>query len=125
MHCAALLFTRRVIGEPPTLESVFDQITAPKFPARVDELTIWARLFYSSSEVGPHDLQLLIWDQEERREIGSSLGTLNLPERPERPHPSNDLTINLANADLPHRGEYEFRLIVDGSLIGAVWLTVN
>lgn len=126
MHCAALLFARRVNTEATTsLEGIYDQITAPSFPAVVDDLVIWARLFYSADEAGAHEVSLGIVDGQSSNVIGTTSGQLILPERPERLHPSNDLTINLTNAELQHAGEYEFRLSVDGQLVGVVWLTVD
>ena len=125
MHCAALLFTQRVRSEPTTLEGVFDEITAPSFPATVPDLTIWARLFYEAGEAGHHELGLSIWDMSNGERIGTSGADILLPARPERGHPSNDITFNISNSQIPHPGEYEFRLMLDSEVAGSVWLTVT
>jgi len=124
VHCAALLFTQQVTNEPTTLKGVYDQITAPTFPATVPELTIWARLMYSAEEAGLHNVGVTIWDMLNGEQIGTSGGPIDLPRRPERGHPSNDITFNVSNGQIPHAGEYEFRLSLDGETAGSVWLTV-
>ncbi|MFI5267041.1 MAG: DUF6941 family protein [Chloroflexota bacterium] len=125
MHCAALLFTRQVKNEPTTLEGVYDQITAPSFPATVPDLIIWARLMYSAQEAGAHSIAVTIWDMFNGEQIGTSGGQVELPQRPDRGHPSNDITFNISNGQIPHAGEYEFRLSLDDQAAGSVWLTVT
>ncbi|MGI9145339.1 MAG: DUF6941 family protein [Chloroflexota bacterium] len=124
VHCAALLFTRQVKSEPTTLEGVYDQITAPSFPATIPDVTIWARLLYSAEEVGRHDISLTILDMFNGEQIGVTAGHIELPQRPERGHPSNDVTFNISDSRIPHPGEYEFRLGFDGQPVASVWLTV-
>lgn len=125
MHCVALLFIRQVHSEPTTLEGVYDEITARTFPAKVPELTVWARLLYDAQDAGRHRLGLTIWDVFNGEQIGSSEGEIVLPARPERSHPSNDVTFNITNSQIPHAGEYEFRLTLDSEVAGSVWLTVT
>jgi hypothetical protein len=125
MHCAALLFIQRVKSEPTILEGVFDEITAPSFPADVPSITIWARLVYAAEEAGMHRLALSIWDLFNGEKVGTSAGQIELPPRPERGHPSNDVTFNISDSRIPHAGEYEFRLALDDQVVGTVWLTVT
>jgi hypothetical protein len=124
VHCAALLFTQQVKTEPTVLEGVYDQITAPTFPATIPDVTIWARLFYSAEEAGRHNVSLTILDMVNGEQIGTSGGQIELPHRPERGHPSNDITFNISDGRIPHAGEYEFRLGFDGEPVASVWLTV-
>ena len=126
IRVGGLLFARRVnSGSTTTLEGIYDQISAGSFPARVDQMNVWIRLFYSAAEIGAHQLELTIWDVASGERVGSSGSILTLPARPDRQHPSNDITFDLANAQLPHPGEYEFRLSIDAEHAASGWLTVT
>jgi hypothetical protein len=126
MHIGSLLLARHVRTETAvTLEGIYDEITAASFPATIDEMCIWLRVFYAAAEVGAHPFELTIWDVSTGQQVGQTATQLSLPVRPERAHPSNDLTINLANAQIPHPGEYEFRVNIGADASAAAWLTVT
>jgi hypothetical protein len=126
MHIGSFLLARKVLTQAATtLEGIYDEITAPSFPATIDQMFIWLRVFYSAAEVGNHPFELTIWDLSTGERIGQTATQLTLPNRPDRRHPSNDLTINLSNAQVPHQGEYEFRVNIGAEASAAAWLTVN
>jgi hypothetical protein len=108
-----------------TLEGIYDEITAAAFPATIDEMYIWLRVFYSETEIGTHPFELTIWDVQTGERVGQTNTEVNLPARPDRVHPSNDLTINLSKAQVPHAGEYEFRVNMAAAAPASAWLTVN
>ncbi|MFI5268884.1 MAG: DUF6941 family protein, partial [Chloroflexota bacterium] len=77
-----------------------------------------------AEEAGAHHVGVAIYDMFNGERIGTSGGPLQLPQRPQRGHPSNDVTFNISSGQIPHAGEYEFRLSVDDQPAASVWLTV-
>src|ERR1041385_3289902 len=92
MHCGALVFVRGASHEPPILDGVYDQISCPTFPAELELMTLWIRLFYEALGAGSHAIGLVITDLSTGEQIGSSGGGMVLPTRLDRLHPSNDIS---------------------------------
>ena len=126
MRIGSLLLARRVVTYmAPTLESLYDEITAAEFPATIDDTSLWLRVFYSAAEAGTHPLEVSIWDSNTNEVLGQTKTEVTLKPRPERGHPSDDLTINLTNVKVPHVGEFEIRVNIGPEASSSIWLTVT
>jgi hypothetical protein len=108
-----------------TAVGIFDLIWTASVPAVHPKLALLARVSGHLHEGSRHEMQVQFVDEDGALVWESPAGPLDLnPRGPGYPMTAN-VAVSIAFLDLPKFGDYDFKLIVDGSPIGTAPLSVR
>lgn len=106
------------------ITGIFNRIQAGKFPATWPFMAFVLRLEAHRSEVGKHDIQIRIVD-EDGGQIASIDGHFTIGRAKEAGLPiTAQFIVPIANASFPKAGTYAFDILIDGRYEGTVQLFV-
>src|SRR3989441_12112240 len=92
---------------------IFQHIWVPQFPAMHPRLHLVLRLKGKRTEVGEHQVQIRLMDEEDAELLGGS-GTVNFAEPPAGVTEIEAAAVLVFDVPVPHAGEYRFEITVDG-----------
>src|SRR3989442_3889191 len=93
---------------------IFKHIWVPQFPAMHPRLHLVLRLKGKRTEVGEHQVQIRLMDEEDAELLGGS-GTVNFAEPPAGVTEIEAAAVLVFDVPLPPAGQYRFEITVDGA----------
>lgn len=103
---------------------VFDELSAPGFPAAQDRMTVVFVMQWSSDQAGRQEFRADLVDAGGTKVLTIE-GHTDVSVDDRRGRPRTRLVMPLERVVFPHAGEYRFRLTVAGETIPAFSLTVT
>lgn len=103
---------------------IFQHIWVPQFPAMHPRLHLVLRLKGKRTEVGEHQVQIKLMDDENTELLGGS-GTVNFAEPPAGITEIEAAAVLVFDVPFPHAGQYRFEITVDGDRKATVPITVS
>jgi hypothetical protein len=103
----------------------FNTIRAKRFPAVHPSMYLVAKIFAELGEFGrERDYSILFFD-EDANELGRIEGRFTFPQpTAQQRHSEFNLIVAMRDIPFPKQGRYEFRLLVNDSLLGTVPLDI-
>lgn len=103
---------------------IFQHIWVPQFPAMHPRLHLVLRLKGKRTEVGEHQVQIKLVDEDETELLGGS-GTVNFAEPPAGITEIEAAAVLVFDVPFPHAGQYRFEINVDSERKATVPITVS
>ena len=103
---------------------IFQHIWVPQFPAMHPRLHLVLRLKGRRTEVGEHQVQIKLMDEENTELLGGA-GTVNFAEPPAGITEIEAAAVLVFDVPFPHAGQYRFEITVDGERKATVPITVS
>src|SRR5262245_25615071 len=103
---------------------IFQHIWVPQFPAMHPRLHLVLRLKGRRTEVGEHQVQIKLMDEEDAELLGGS-GTVNFAEPPAGVTEIEAAAVLVFDVPFPRAGQYRFEITVDGERKATVPITVS
>src|SRR5437667_10113749 len=103
---------------------IFQHIWVPQFPAMHPRLHLVLRLKGKRTEVGEHQVQIKLLDEEDAELLGGS-GTVNFAEPPAGVTEIEAAAVLVFDVPFPRAGQYRFEITVDGERKATVPITVS
>src|SRR3989442_2209274 len=101
---------------------LFQHIWEPHFPAMPPRLNLVLRLKGKRTEVGEHQVQIRLMDEEDAELLGGS-GTVNFAEPPAGVTEIEAAAVLVFDVPFPRPGQYRFAINVYGELKATVPVT--
>ncbi len=103
---------------------IFDELSAPGFPAAQDRMTVVFVMEWSPGQTGRKEFRADLADREGTRVLTIE-GHTDIPAEAGAARPRTQLIMPLERVVFPHDGEYRFQLTVDGESIPAFSLFLS
>jgi hypothetical protein len=103
---------------------IFQHIWVPQFPAMHPRLHLVLRLKGKRTEVGEHQVQIKLMDDEDAELLGGA-GTVNFAEPPAGVTEIEAAAVLVFDVPFPHAGQYRFEITVDTERKATVPITVS
>ena len=103
---------------------IFQHIWVQQFPAMHPRLHLVLRLKGKRTEVGEHDVQIRLLDEQGNEGLGGS-GNVTFAEPPAGITEIEAGAILVFDVPFPHAGVYRFQITIDGEEKAAVPVTVS
>src|ERR1051326_9094435 len=103
---------------------IFQHIWVPQFPAMHPRLHLVLRLKGKRTEVGEHQVQIKLLDEDNVELLGGS-GTVNFAEPPAGITEIEAAAVLVFDVPFPRAGQYRFEITVDGERKATVPITVS